>query len=270
MKTLILFILFLTVSMIAAFYFVGSSENAANTTLETTTTTTTLPTTTTVPTTTTILNLPLNLSIANLTTDKATSENTAWLERRTFDLVNEERIAANLSELKWNDEVADVCRLHSKDMAEHSFFSHTGSSGSNISTRLQDADVYYWSLNGENIFMGSGVRYFSINLLGTIKGAKYKTFEELAQQAVSGWMNSSGHRENILKSDFDEAAMGVYALQETVYGTAGEAYLNVSYYFTQDFIRRASCGYKNGSCCVIPGYLPSCYVPLECVSGVCV
>jgi hypothetical protein len=83
---------------------------------------------------------------------------------------------------------------------------------------------------------------------------------------VISWMNSTGHRENILASEFDESAMGIYVLQ----GNMGDSsYMNVTYYFTQDFITRIPCGYVNSSCCMTTGYLPWCYVPWECRNGIC-
>lgn len=75
--------------------------------------------------------------------------------------------------------------------------------------------------------------------------------EGLVQKTVEGWMNSEGHRKNILTVDFDEAGIGV-------------AYINGYFISTQVFIKRAECGFKNGDCCEKDGYYPYCYVPLEC------
>lgn len=273
MKTLVLSILILTLIMAAIFYYISSYEIATNTTLETTSSTTTVQITTTttqVTTTTTQITTTTqaitNFSVANISADDVTNEAIAWLEKRTFELVNEERMMHGLDELKWNEEVAQVCRAHSKDMAEAGFFSHTGSDGSNVSVRLKGAEIYYWNLIAENILMESGIDYYAMNLLGMIKKVEYKTFEELAQEAVDGWMNSTGHMKNILEGGFDESAIGVYVLQTML---SGSSYLNVSYYFTQDFITRIECGYKGGPCCETVGYLPWCYVPWKCVAGVC-
>lgn len=77
------------------------------------------------------------------------------------------------------------------------------------------------------------------------------TFEQIEKQAVTGWMNSPGHRKNILNGEYDEAGMGI---------------ANVNGYFiiTQVFIKRAACGFKEGACCQKPGYYPFCFVPLGC------
>jgi uncharacterized protein YkwD len=86
-----------------------------------------------------------------------------------------------------------------------------------------------------------------INFTETI----YNTDTEIALDAVQGWMNSPGHKKNILTADFDEAGIGV---------AKEKNYLII----TQVFIKRAACGYESGPCCVKEGYYPSCYVPLTC------
>ena len=78
----------------------------------------------------------------------------------------------------------------------------------------------------------------------------------LAEESVKGWMDSPGHRENILNSDYDEAGVGA-------------AYVNGYMIVSQIFIKRAHCGYLDGSCCVETGYLPYCYVPLSCNNNIC-
>jgi uncharacterized protein YkwD len=77
------------------------------------------------------------------------------------------------------------------------------------------------------------------------------TFEQIEQQAVKGWMNSPGHRKNILNGEYDEAGMGV-------------ANTNGYFIITQVFIKRAECGYKGGACCQKAGYYPFCYLPWGC------
>lgn len=79
----------------------------------------------------------------------------------------------------------------------------------------------------------------------------WTTKDILAQRTVEGWMNSPGHRKNILTEDFNESGMGV-------------AYVNGYFISTQVFIERAECGFNNGPCCAKEGYYPYCYIPLEC------
>jgi uncharacterized protein YkwD len=215
------------------------------------TTTTTLATTTTAR--------PRITTTTTLITDYASMENEgtlAWIEKRAFDLVNQERADNGLSPLKWNEQVADVCRLHSKDMMDHDFFAHTGSDGSNSSYRLIRDGILYWNQTGENIARISGIYSYIKNIQGDIIETNYKSQEDIAQDAVDGWMESPTHRANILRADFDEAGMGVKTVDDI-------------YYFTQDFIVRVTCGYKQSPCCSTKGYYPWCYNPWKCVDGVC-
>jgi uncharacterized protein YkwD len=79
----------------------------------------------------------------------------------------------------------------------------------------------------------------------------YNDTTTVEQKTVAGWMNSPGHRKNILNSTYDEAGVGI-------------AEVKGYYIITQVFIKRASCGYKGGACCLKSGYLPYCYVPWNC------
>lgn len=73
---------------------------------------------------------------------------------------------------------------------------------------------------------------------------------------VEGWMNSPGHRANILKENFDEAGIGL-------------AYVNGYIIGTQVFITRAECGYQAGACCTKVGYYPYCFIPMTCENNLC-
>ena len=84
----------------------------------------------------------------------------------------------------------------------------------------------------------------------------YFNEDEVKSRAVDGWMNSPGHRANILSQNFDEAGIGI-------------AKINSYFIMTQVFIKKIDCGYKNGPCCKKQGYYPYCYAPLNCVSNIC-
>jgi len=88
-----------------------------------------------------------------------------------------------------------------------------------------------------------------------IGSTSWQTEDELAVRAVDGWMNSPGHRKNILKAEYDEAGMGV-------------AYANSYVIITQVFIRRTDCGYEGAPCCEQGKYLV-CYQPNTCVDSIC-
>jgi uncharacterized protein YkwD len=129
------------------------------------------------------------------------------LERRTFDMVNQERARQGLNRLVWNDGIAAFARRHSDDMSAKAYFSHVSLSGDRVADRADRYGITDWGSIGENI--------------ATMRG-----FSDPATHAITLWMNSSGHRRNMLRSNWDEGGLGV-----SVTG-AGE------FYFTQVFIRR--------------------------------
>jgi uncharacterized protein YkwD len=133
--------------------------------------------------------------------DKAAAQAPAatWLaqEEAVFDLVNQERAIHSLHLLSWDDRLFAAARAHSEDMAANGYFSHTSLDGRLPGKRLLDAG-YFWYTYGENIAYG------------------YPTPESV----VNAWMNSPGHRANMLNSSFCDLGVGF-----------------AEYFWTQDFAR---------------------------------
>lgn len=107
--------------------------------------------------------------------------------RQIFDFTNIIRTRHGLEPLKWEEKVADVAYLHSKDMSRENYFSHTSPKYGELGDRFEQGDVRFM-LAGENI------------------AAKY--VDGLA--AVEGWLNSKGHRVNLLHEEFTHLGVGVY------------------------------------------------------------
>jgi uncharacterized protein YkwD len=128
------------------------------------------------------------------------------LERDAFQLINTERGLAGLNALKWNDQIAEVARLHSANMARYDFFSHQGLDGKMVDDRAGKLGLYNWSAIGENI-------------------AFMKGYDDPVNQAVQRWLQSPGHKKNLLGPDWTQTGIG---LSVTADG---------KYYFTQVFIR---------------------------------
>lgn len=184
-------------------------------------------------------------------------------ELQIHDLINVERAKFGLKKLRWNTEIAKSSRKHSEWQAslnvgqvDDLFIEHVNDKNESHGDRLQNDEIYYYSKSAENIFAISIVKsYFVISG----QPAEYFTQTEMAEKSVKGWMDSPGHRVNILTQDYEEAGIGI-ATDPT----------ETNYIITQVFIERASCGFKEGPCCEKRGYYPFCFVPLECTSGVCV
>ncbi len=102
-----------------------------------------------------------------------------------FELVNKKRKAAGVSELEWDSTLAEACDIRAAELAER--FSHLRPDGELCFTVFDEVGIEL-SGKAENILVGSS----------TAKGA------------VSRWMNSKGHKKNILSKSMKRSAVGVY------------------------------------------------------------
>lgn len=105
--------------------------------------------------------------------------------KKVVDLVNAERAKAGLSPLSINETVALAAQTRAREI--ETSFSHTRPNGSSFSTVLTSAGVTYRGA-GENIAYG----------------------QQSPEQVMESWMNSSGHRANILNSSFTSIGVGHY------------------------------------------------------------
>ncbi|AWZ08855.1 MULTISPECIES: CAP domain-containing protein [unclassified Streptomyces] len=101
-------------------------------------------------------------------------------------LVNQERATVGCPALTVNEKLTKAAQDHSEDMAAHSNMSHTGSDGSDPGQRITRAG-YQWSTYAENVAYG------------------YDT----AAKVMEGWMNSPGHKRNILDCNVKEIGIGL-------------------------------------------------------------
>ncbi len=145
-----------------------------------------------------------NLSLSTIPAITPTSA-TPFINR-VLELTNAQRLQAGLQPLTLNSKLNNAAQAHSEDMAIHDFFDHKGSNGSSIGDRAI-ASGYNFSRLGENIAAG------------------YATPEDVVQ----GWLNSPGHRANILNPSYREIGIGYYYLANDT------GNINYSYYWTQDF-----------------------------------
>lgn len=108
-----------------------------------------------------------------------------------MSLTNAERQKAGIGALKTSPLLNQAAQRHAEDMARTGQFSHTGSNGSTMSSRVRQTG-YVFRAVAENIFMQSP--------------------NNNAPEAVRGWMNSSGHRRNLLNARYTEIGIG-YAVR---------------------------------------------------------
>ena len=137
------------------------------------------------------------------------------LERRIHDLINKERRSKNLVALQFDDKLSNIARAHSGDMARRNFFSHVNPDGRNPTERGERAGYTCRKNFGSHLTQGlaenlyQGNLYSSVRTQGTQKTYDWNTMDDIARQAVSGWMKSSGHRKNILQKTYDKTGIGI-------------------------------------------------------------
>ncbi len=149
----------------------------------------------------------------------------ALVERFVHEAVNEERTAHGLEELAFDDELRDVARSHSEDMAERGYFAHDDPDGNTVVDRYEahgyecraDAGGGAYYTGGENIaytYVDQPVRTASGEVV------QHTDERELAAGVVDQWMNSEGHRENLLDDHWTAQGIGVHVTDENrVYAT---------------------------------------------------
>ncbi|MFC7439822.1 CAP domain-containing protein [Laceyella putida] len=136
---------------------------------------------------------------------KPTPSNSTLLdiEKEVIQLVNQEREKRGLAKLAISEQVSRVARKKSEDMKEHHYFSHESPTYGSPFEMLQRFGVRY-TMAGENIAAG----------------------QTTAEQVMESWMNSEGHRANILNPDYTH--IGVGYVKGGDYGV----------YWTQQFIAK--------------------------------
>ncbi len=159
------------------------------------------------------------------------------LETDIFDLVNMEREDDGLSALEQNDEISEVARTYSRDLAARG----DPGDGDELGDLLKKSGIYYFDISVEQTLSVPGPVY---------------DYEEFLQTCLDAWAHGESG-EDIEASDLDESGIGV----------AVDPDGNV--YVTQASIRRIHCGYKGAPCCKEQGYYPWCYKPWECNRGIC-
>jgi uncharacterized protein YkwD len=118
-------------------------------------------------------------------TRAAPQENTSQ-ENAVLQIVNAERAKAGCKALTIDSRLTAAARKHSADMAARNYFSHDSLEGVSFSQRI-DREGYRWSTVGENIAAG----------------------QDSPTSVMKAWMNSPGHRANILNCSFRNIGIGL-------------------------------------------------------------
>lgn len=106
-------------------------------------------------------------------------------EQQAFALLNADRRANGLKALGWNQQLADLAREYAQDMINRDFFSHDNPEGQSPFDRMRLRGIKFGSA-AENL-----------------------AFNRSVEAAERAFMDSPGHRANILDSDFTQVGIGV-------------------------------------------------------------
>lgn len=101
--------------------------------------------------------------------------------------VNKSRASKGRASLKLDAALSRVAQKHAEDMAKQGYFSHQSPDGGTMVSRLEDAGLDY-GYAGENIARG----------------------QDSVGDVMESWMNSAGHRKNILNPNFKKIGIGLY------------------------------------------------------------
>jgi len=147
-------------------------------------------------------------------TDNMTKEKQAEIE--VHRLINLEREKHGLKILGYDEKLASIAKSHSKDMASNEYFSHETPEGLDPTDRAGKADYVCRYQIGNLIYSGIGE---NIHMVNGSSVALWSSPESIAELAVSGWMDSPGHKKNILTSNFSNEGIGVYISTSSIHVT---------------------------------------------------
>ncbi len=128
--------------------------------------------------------------------------NPVQMERDLLAVINQERASHGLPAVSPSSGLTGLARTHSAEMARLNLLTHASAMGKTLTDRLTDAGVLF-SANGENVA---------------------QSWSAAAEAIHQSFMNSPGHRANVLNRDFDEVGIGIVRGRSNVY------------FVTEDFI----------------------------------
>ena len=144
--------------------------------------------------------------------------NTTEMEYKIHDLINQQRVANGLQPLGFDTKLAAIARAHSQDMIDRNYFAHTTPDGKTLWDRYKEADHYTcYGIGGENI--AKIQLYNFVTYTNNIPTYEWRSQDQLPEISVNDWMQSLGHRTNILDSHWSNEGIGVSLSNDSSYIT---------------------------------------------------
>jgi uncharacterized protein YkwD len=106
-------------------------------------------------------------------------------QAQLLQMLNAERQKIGAPPLRISSQLAQAAQRHADDMAKNNFLSHEGSDGSTMESRIQETG-YAFSAIAENVAGG----------------------QPTPESVIQTWLNSSGHRRNMLNPEYTEIGIG--------------------------------------------------------------
>ncbi len=145
---------------------------------------------------------------------------TSLLELSIHARTNAARTDMGLSTLAWSDEIANVARDHSEDMARKAYFGHINAGGESATERaarhgffsVHPTNRYVIVGIGENLFATHRFEEYTVHHKGAASAryeVTWKRPEQIAYEAVEAWLKSPTHRRNLLSTTYSVEGIGV-------------------------------------------------------------
>lgn len=136
----------------------------------------------------TVTTKPVQKSTAGTTTTTQTTGTLSAFEQQVVNLTNQERAKYGLAALKVDPTLSKMAHEKARDMSANNYFSHTSPTYGSPFDMMKKFGITY-NCAGENIAMG----------------------QQTPQEVVNAWMNSAGHRANILNPNYNYIGVGYVA-----------------------------------------------------------
>ena len=130
-------------------------------------------------------------------TDGSSVDKVSNLEKKVHAGINAARATHGSSpQLRWEDRLGEVARAHSEDMTTRNYFSHDTPEGLGPSERIDKAGYSCWKGSHYGVAENIAIELADADL------------DRIARNAVRSWMNSPGHRTNLLGRQYDRTGIG--------------------------------------------------------------
>ena len=129
--------------------------------------------------------------------DDSSVDKVSDLEKRVHAGINAARAThGSAPQLKWEERLGEVARAHSEDMTRRNYFSHDTPEGLGPSDRIDKAGYSCWKGSHYGVAENIAIELADADL------------DQIARKAVRSWMNSPGHRTNLLGRQYDRTGIG--------------------------------------------------------------